>query len=149
MKSNLSQSDVSGLAVPYAWIYCFNGQCPKSGSCLRFLTGQAVSDDVTSGQAVFPNAVNDGDCRYYHQARKIKAAWGFSKLFDSVKAADEKLLRAGMVRILKGNTNYYRYHHGKKQLTPEQQEAIKRLFAQYGYDTNLKFDGYSEIVDFG
>lgn len=149
MKANLSKAEISGPAMPFNWTYCFNGQCPRSGDCLRFLTGEAVPDSITSGQAVFPNALNGGNCPYYHLARKVRMAWGFRHLFDTVRVADVKLVRDRMTRLLKGVTNYYRYNHGKKRLSPEQQEEIRKIFAEYGYVENIEFDQYEEAVDFG
>ncbi|WP_311776577.1 DUF6078 family protein [Parabacteroides merdae] len=35
--------------------------------------------------------------------------------------------------ILRWNTTYYRFHHGERLLTPEQQKWIINLFRRYGY----------------
>jgi hypothetical protein len=48
---------------------------------------------------------------------------------------------------LGGNGTYYRYDHGERLLTPEQQDWIINLFKQYGYTDNLEFDGDKEVYD--
>jgi hypothetical protein len=49
---------------------------------------------------------------------------------------------------LGSHTSYYRYHRGEKLLTPEQQQWILDLFAQYGYTNELHFDSYRDMIDF-
>jgi hypothetical protein len=52
-----------------------------------------------------------------------------------------------MREYLGGCSTYYRYHHGERQLSPEQQEWIKQLFSQYGYE-DIEFDCSEETLDF-
>lgn len=52
-----------------------------------------------------------------------------------------------MKEYLGGNTMYYRYHHGERLLSPEQQAWIKRLFASYCY-SDVDFDNSCEELDF-
>lgn len=47
-----------------------------------------------------------------------------------------------------GNTTYYRFHHGERLLTPEQQKWIINLFRRHGYTEELHFDGYRNVYDF-
>ena len=78
----------------------------------------------------------------------IHAAWGFNSLFEDVKHADYTPLRETIKNYLGSHTSYYRYHRGEKLLTPEQQQWILDLFAQYGYTNELHFDSYRDMIDF-
>ena len=44
---------------------------------------------------------------------------------------------------------YYRVHHGENMLTPEEQEEIMKILAQYGSTEGVRFDHYVEGLDFG
>ena len=41
------------------------------------------------GSAIYPNALQNGKCRFYVEKRVIRAAWGFRKLFLNVKHVDD------------------------------------------------------------
>ena len=42
---------------------------------------------------------------------------------------------------------YYRVHRGEKHLTPEMQEQVKKVFAEYGYGEPA-YDHYAEEIGF-
>lgn len=146
MNRQITEEDLAKATLPQTWIYCFNDSCPRSGTCLRHMSSRHIPEGADWGYAVFPNAAGN-QCSLYHEARIIRAAWGFNKLFSEVKAKDAPKLRRAVKEYLGGNGTYYQYMHGKRMLTPEQQEHIARLFRQYGYTGELEFDGYSETID--
>ena len=41
------------------------------------------------GSDIYPNALQNGKCRFYVEKRVIRAAWGFRKLFLNVKHVDD------------------------------------------------------------
>lgn len=65
-----------------------------------------------------------------------------------MKKKDDTPLRKRVKAYLGGNTTYYRYHHGERLLTPEQQEWIIALFRRHGYTGELGFDKYLDRYDF-
>lgn len=127
------------------WLYCFNQQCNRHGECARFLSSQYKPDRLDHGPAVYPDACRDGNCQYFNQLRIVRTAWGFGNLFHNVKLSDVPTLRTRMKKLLGSQTSYYRYHQGKRHLTPEQQTAINKLFAQYGYN-DIAFEHYQEEI---
>ncbi len=135
--------------IPASFARCFQGDCPKAGACVRFLAGKHVPAGKLSGPAVYPTARRGDDCELYKPTRVIRAAYGFTALFAEVKRKDDTPLRDRLKAYLGGNTTYYRYHHGERLLTPEQQEWILALFRRKGYTEGLRFDGYKELYDFG
>jgi len=147
MEETFSKETIGSKKLPAYWYYCFNGQCPLCSDCIRFITGQYVDDGDDHGLAVFPNALRDGKCRHFKQARFVNLAWGFSKLFDDVKYRDASRLRAFIKAYLGGHNAYYRYANGKHKLTPEQQEGVRNIFRRNGYTENLEFDHYEYMPD--
>ena len=134
--------------IPPSYARCFQSDCPKADTCARFLAGKYIPEGQVRGDAVYPTARQGGDCKMYKQTRVIRAAYGFKALFAEVKQKDDTPLRSRIKAYLGGNTTDYRYHHGEKLLTPEQQEWILKLFRRRGYTEELRFDGYRELYDF-
>ena len=134
--------------IPTLYSRCFQSDCPKAETCTHFLASKYIPEGQTQGDAIYPTARQNGDCRHYKEIRVIRAAYGFKTLFAEVKQKDDTPLRNTIRKYLGGNTTYYRYHHGERMLTPEQQEWIINLFRRHGYTENLRFDGYRELYDF-
>lgn len=56
MKLNLNDPKFVNSLVNYSWMYCFNADCPRTAECIRFISAKFKPDDVTAGNAVFPDA---------------------------------------------------------------------------------------------
>ena len=134
--------------IPASFARCFDSACPQAGQCVRYLAGKHVPEGWQAGPAVYPNARKGEHCRLYKPTRVIRAAYGFKALFAEVKQKDGAPLRRYIQTYLGGMTTYYRYHHGERTLTPEQQAWIMALFRKHGYTENLAFDGYCDRYDF-
>lgn len=134
--------------VPSTWALCFCDGCPLHGECLRYMAGEHVPDDVTVGNAVYRSAYRNGECRHFKPRRIIRAAYGFENLFKEVKQKHYTLLREKVKAYLGSHGAYYRYNSGKRLLTPEQQQWILDLFAEYGYTKDLTFEHYRYVFDF-
>lgn len=134
--------------APKSWYNCFNAACPKAGECMHFMTGKNVPADVTLGNAIYPNACKNGECRFFKQIRMMRGAYGFNTMLNDLKRKDEELLRGMITDYLGSNTTYYKFNRGEKLLTPEQQEWILALFRKYDYTGDKEFEGYRYIYDF-
>lgn len=135
--------------VPLSWQLCFLSECPKKDECLRQLAAKHLPENRDFGPAVYPTMkIGEEGCRLFTAGRPKQMAWGFETLFSEVKSKHEQALRLAMKNYLGGHTSYYRYHRGKRLLTPEQQEWIVGLFQQYGYSQGLVFDHYVTAYDF-
>lgn len=146
--TNIINAAIKDGNIPRNWLYCFNSGCQHHEECIRFRSTVALSGSRTWGNAVYPAALHaDGSCEHFKQLRIVRQAWGFNQLFKDVKLHDAPTLRSLMKEYLGGNTMYYRYHHGERLLSPEQQAWIKRLFARYCY-SDVDFDNSCEELDF-
>ena len=134
--------------APKSWYNCFNSECKKANECMHFMTGKNIPEDVTLGNAIYPNACKNGECRFFKQIRVIKGAYGFNTMLGELKRKEEVLLRDMITDYLGCNTTYYKYNKGEKLLTPEQQEWILNLFREHGYKGENEFEGYRYIYDF-
>ena len=106
--------------VPSIITYCFTEPCPMKDKCIHYLSALYDKDKKDRGEAIFPNALKDGKCKYFAPLRVVKMAWGFDKLFAEIKVKDAPALRAKMREYLGSKGQYYRYKLGKLKLLPEQ-----------------------------
>ena len=133
--------------VPSLITYCFTEPCPMKNKCIHYLSALYKNEKTDRGDAIFPNALKNGNCKYFAPLRVVKMAWGFDKLFAEMKVKDAPALRAEMRDYLGSKGQYYRYKLGQLKLLPEQQAYIKQLFNRYGYK-DVEFDHFSEEIDF-
>lgn len=136
--------------VPMGYPLCFNHECIKAACCMHYQARLTLPEGRHHGPAVYPTAWQDGACNYFREKRLIQKAWGFTHLYDNVPQRDKAEARH-CVRSLfgRGNGPYYRVHHGENMLTPEEQEEIMKILAQYGTTEGIRFDHYVEGWDFG
>ena len=98
--------------VPSIITYCFTEPCPMKDKCIHYLSALYDKDKKDRGEAIFPNALKDGKCKYFAPLRVVKMAWGFDKLFAEIKVKDAPALRAKMREFLGSKGQYYRYKLG-------------------------------------
>lgn len=135
--------------IPVRFARCFQSDCPKAPSCLRFLAGTLLPAGQLCGPAVYPTARSGEDCAMYRPAESQRLAYGFTSLLAEVKSKDQIPLRRAIKDLLGGNTAFYRYQHGRRLLLPAQQEQILALFRERGYSGGqLRFDAYRDAYDF-
>ena len=125
--------------ISQSWRFCFNGDCPMRGECLRFQTGLEIPEDRQWGQTIFSTALKDGRCDYFRKDEKVMLATGF--LIDGNPLMNERFraMRHSLTHYLGGNGTYYLYRNGKKWLTPRQQADIRALFHRAGYKEEVVF----------
>lgn len=147
MTLKLSDENFVNSIVPSGMAYCFNEACPKANSCFRHIAAKFKKPSMKMGNAIFPDALQDGKCNYFMRPRIINAAWGFDTLYNEVKQQDIANMRCEVMRLLGGKTSYYRYHRGEKLITPELQESVNALFEARGYG-KPSFKHFKETIDF-
>lgn len=144
--TDILRAAIAASEIPATWLYCFNSGCPLRDTCIRHQAGLALDAGRTCGCAVFPAAAG-GNCPHFKLMRRIRTAWGLARLFDDVRAGDAPTLRKRLKAMLGGNGSYYRYHHGTRRLSPEQQSQIRQLFARFGY-SDAGFEHYRDEIEF-
>ena len=78
----------------------------------------------------------------------VRAARGFGDILAKVRRNDYSPMRSRLIKILGSGGTFYRYRNGERLLMPEQQEAIRQIFRNFGYDDNIQFNGFVTVYDF-
>ena len=143
--TNVLRAAIAGSDIPATWLYCFTSSCTLRDTCIRYQAGLVLDASRTCGNAVFPTAAGD-NCPHFKLLRMIRTAWGLARLFDEVCVGDAPTLRKRLKTMLGGNGSYYRFHHGTRRLTPEQQAEVRQLFARFGYG-NVDFEHYRDEIE--
>lgn len=146
MELDLNDKKTVNSIVYHGMAYCFNEACPKEGSCFRKIAAKFKDPTMKTGNAIFPDALQNGKCDHFLRPRIIIAAWGLRNIYADVRQQDVGSLRCKTISLLGGKTSYYRYHRGEKLLGPEKQQEVATLFRAYGYP-EPRFDHYKETVD--
>lgn len=135
--------------IPFDWVVCYVSECPRKQECMRYQVCQRMpKGGMTVSSCVLPLVLQQERCPHFHPILKVRAAVGFSRIFDEVKARHHAPMRSELAAYLGGGGTYYRYRSGKRLLMPEQQEWISQLFRRYGYTDEVVFDGYRDIYRF-
>lgn len=71
MELNLNDPAFIKSLVDYHWMYCFNADCPRAAECIRFISAKFKPDDVTAGNAVYPDANLHASCSQKNFAATI------------------------------------------------------------------------------
>ena len=115
--------------APKSWYNCFNSECKKANECMHFMTGKNVPEDMTLGNAIYPNACKNGECRFFKQIRVMKGAYGFNTMLGELKRKEEVLLRDMITDYLGCNTTYYNIIEVRNCLLPNSRNGFSICFA--------------------
>ena len=131
---------------PDNYSLCFNKECALRSTCHRAIEAEKNKDDSPFircvNPAVFPK---DGEkCPVYSDSRvKVKYAIGFHKQMDAINQITYRVYRT--LHSMFSNTHYYDMLNGNTLITPEEQETIIQVAAQYGY--TFPPDGFDLMVE--
>lgn len=115
---------------------------------MRYQAGLTLPSEEETCLAVAPTVLQKPTCPKFRKIEVMHTAVGFSNIFREVKQRHAPEMRSLITAYLGGNGTYYRYLHGERALTPEQQQWIRNLFARYGYPDDVPIDGYEERYRF-
>lgn len=145
----MEEKELKAENVPGSYALCFNGECGKKDTCMHYQAMLLKRGERGCGMAIYPTAWQDGECCYYREKKLVRKAWGFSQLYKNVDKYHKAEARQSVSSFFgRGNGPYYRAHHGELLLTPEQQEGIMNIIAQFGPTDGIKFDHYKTDWDF-
>lgn len=135
--------------IPNWWAVCTNAACPKAEKCLRFLAFKSLPERVKKWPCILPNAYKDGGCDYFQKPERINLVQGFGDLYNKVCDRHARhIVRLRLTEYLGSKGTYYRYQHGERLLTPEQQQFIQQLARTFGNGEEVDFGTIREAYDF-
>ena len=126
--------------------HCPGTHCEKANECLRHTAHQMLAKNTRESYTVVNPAVITGrqPCSLFMPDRKELYAWGISRIYDNVRAADLRGIKLSVMSCL-GSSSYYRVKQQRRTITEEEQLDIRQAFTDMGYDGQaIEFDRYEE-----
>lgn len=122
---------------------CVRKDCELASTCARAIAFREVTDDDREFMIVNPNVVTGrSDCEMVAIIKTVRFARGFKQALGKVPADDANIIYHILMGHF-GKNQYYDRRNGKLLLPPEEQEYIRKVFAQYAYADEV-FDGYED-----
>ena len=121
----MDKKELKAKDIPGGYALCFNSVCGKKDMCMHYQAQLLMPKNRCTGQAVYPTAWQDGECRCFCEKR------------DRAEARECVHSYFG-----RGNGPYYRVHHGENKLSPTQQADILNIVAKFAPIDGIKFDHY-------
>ena len=135
--------------VPQWWAICQDHDCPLAATCLRHHAATIAPITAEAHLCIIPHHTDGDRCPHFVENRTVRLACGFASIFTHVSNTHFKAMKRAIMGYLGTETSkgtYYRYMHGERLLSPEQQAWFSRLMKRYGYSPEITFDNY--IDDF-
>ena len=132
--------------LDYNYIHCAGTNCPKANSCLRHTAYTMLRTNTNEHYTLANPQVITGKqpCPIYEADRKERFAWGISRIYDNVRVADMDSIRNELIYTF-GRMVYYRMKQGKRVITESEQQTIRDVFNDMGYNgAAIEFDRYKE-----
>ena len=131
--------------VPFHFTHCFLADCPKASSCLRYQATRFLPSDKRMVNVLNPAYIrNPAECKDYVNDTPVLHAYGMSKLFDELPHAKAKDIKDDVIFRI-GKTQFYRMKNETIGISPAQQRAIKKIFLNYGIESDPVFDRYESV----
>lgn len=137
--------------LPHNYLHCLAGNeaCPRKDTCLRAIAARMLEESGAASpveiHALNPNiARNAGEegCPFYRDSAPVRLARGMTRLFDNVPAGKVDTLRSKVIGCFSSRSIYFFSRKGERLITPEEQQAIARVFQKYVPGVEPKYDAY-------
>ena len=127
------KNDIQFEKMPTNYTFCYIHECPLKDQCLRYLA--ASHQQVKNGQilVVNPALYTGKGCRFYKDSTPVMVAYGMMGSFHEVKADHSTAIHKALYEEF-GRSNFYRLRDGSLAIYPENQQIIRKIFGQYGYE---------------
>ena len=122
---------------PLGYLNCLSDDCPLAGKCLRRISAEYSKENDEFFRVVNHRLFDKDNCKYYVEDKKVDMAYGMTKSFEDVKAKDIAQIRKRLYNYF-GQAEYFRRRNASKPITPTEQEYIRKVFADFGYE--IAFD---------
>ena len=140
----MKQEEYNLLDTDFA--HCSGEHCERANECLRHTAHQMLAKNTRESYTVVnPNVITGNrSCPLFMPDRRERYAWGISRIFDNVRAADLRGIKLSVMSCL-GSSSYYRVKQQRRAITEEEQQDIRQAFTDMGYDGQaIEFDRYEE-----
>jgi len=136
----MTQEEYNQLDTDYA--HCAGTHCKKADKCLRYTAYKMLTWNGNETYRVANPAVITGaqPCPLFDPDHKERYAWGISRIYDNVRAAD---LHGAKWKVMScfGADVYYKVKQLRRAITEEEQRDVRLAFTEMGYDGSaIEFD---------
>ena len=140
----MTQEEYNQLDSDFA--HCAGTHCEKAGECLRHTAHKMLAGNGNETyRVVNPAVIKDTQsCPFFEPDRRERFAWGISRIYDNVRAAD---LHGAKWKVMScfGADVYYKVKQLRRAITEEEQQDVRLAFTEMGYDGSaIEFDRYEE-----
>lgn len=122
---------------PLGYLNCLSDECPLAEKCLRRISAEYSKENDEFFRVVNHRLLDKDNCKHYVEDKKVDMAYGMTKSFEDVKAKDIVQIRKSLQNYF-GYAEYFRRRNASKPITPKEQEFIRKVFAEFGYE--IAFD---------
>ena len=133
-RNDMETKDFNFEKRPLGYFNCLSDSCPLAEKCLRRISARYSEENDETFRVVNHRLLDENNCKYYVENKKVDVAYGMTKSFEEVKAKDIVQIRKSLQNYF-GYAEYYRRRNASKPITPKEQEVVKKIFADFGYDT--------------
>lgn len=132
----------------HGFVVCFNKECCRRESCLRWLAKDFIPQDTFVQKSVnlASEAVQSEYCPMFLKDQKVKMGKGMIHLFEDMPRKIGDTLRTLLINEYK-RTYFYEYRNGTRLITPSMQDYIAKVCKQCGWDKSVTFDEYVEAYE--
>ena len=140
----MTQEEYNQLSYDYA--HCAGTHCEKACQCLRHAAYMMLELGGRERYMMLNPAVITGaqPCPLFDPDHKERYAWGISRIYDNVRAADFHGAKWKVMSCF-GADVYYKVKQLRRAITEEEQRDVRLAFTEMGYDGSaIEFDRYEE-----
>ena len=70
----MENKELKSKDIPWGYALCFNDACGLKDKCMHYQARQLMAEGRYAGQAVYPTAWQDGECRRFCEKKLVKKA---------------------------------------------------------------------------
>lgn len=124
-----------------SYLVCFNGQCPRCESCLRYLVGKFAKEQPMALIAVNPRhpQVATSECPMFRHREQVMMKRGLTHFYDEMPGRLEHIVRHNLIAAF-GRKYYFEMRKGERLITPENQNCIADICRSLGWTGELHYD---------
>lgn len=134
--TDMKTADIDFEKRPLRYLNCLSEECPLAEKCMRRISARYSEENDEFFMVLNHRKLDTDNCKYYVENKKSDIAYGMTKSFEEVKAKDIAKIRKALYNYF-GQTEYFRRRNATKPLTPKEQEFVKKIFAQFGYEVSF------------
>ncbi|MDR0894872.1 MAG: DUF6078 family protein [Prevotellaceae bacterium] len=132
------EEDFDYSIIPGNFIFCLNNGCSRARTCMRYL--MAAHEIETSETITVINPKRTAaDCDAYFPHEKVNFALGITHLFDNLPHRTALVVKQRIIDRF-NNATFYRWKQKVRLISPEEQEAIRRIFRSEGIADEPVYD---------